>query len=147
MGRSWVLLGIGVLISSQALRAEDAQLIGDAYFASGNNSNFGSTITVNVGGPTSFQGLLQFDLSTLPAGTTTAQISNATLRLYVSRIGTPGSINIYSASGAWSESTVNGTGFPTPFALVAPAVPVTTPNAYIVVDVTDQVKSWVAGTP
>ncbi|HTS46799.1 MAG TPA: hypothetical protein VMH05_02580, partial [Bryobacteraceae bacterium] len=100
MRRSWVLLGIAVLVSSQAaMWADEAHLVGDAYFASGNSGHFGSTITVNVGGPTSFQGLLQFDLSTLPPGTTTAQISNATLRLYLSRIGTPGSINIYSASG------------------------------------------------
>src|SRR5689334_3279120 len=67
----------------------------DAYVDPGNPSaNFGSTATISVGKtvppvtakdppslPTS--GLIQFDLSQLPAGITSAQVQKATLVLYL----------------------------------------------------------------
>jgi Collagen triple helix repeat (20 copies) len=125
--------------------ADDARLVGDAWFANGNSGQFGATATVNVGGPTNDQGLMQFDFSTLPPGTTSDNISSASLRLFVSRIGSPGGIDIYTANGTWTESTVTGSGFPTPGTLLASTVPVTLPYVYIVVDVTAQVKAWLNG--
>ncbi|SPE43330.1 hypothetical protein SBA3_90003 [Candidatus Sulfopaludibacter sp. SbA3] len=41
----------------------------DAYVQLGSASNYGSQPTINVGGPNQLQGLVQFDLSVLPAGT------------------------------------------------------------------------------
>jgi collagen triple helix repeat protein len=125
--------------------ADDANLVGDAFFANGNSGHFGATATINVGGPSNFQGLAQFDLSTLPFGTTAAQVSNASLRLFVSRIGSPGSVDIFAANGAWMESTVTGTGYPTRGTLIAPTVPVAIAGSFIVVDVTAQVKAWLSG--
>jgi len=143
---SRVFLGICVAtLLPGAMWADNAHLVGDAWFANGNSGHFGSTATINVGGPTNDQGLVQFDFSTLPAGTTAAQVSNATLRLFVSRIGAPGSVDIFAANGSWTESTVTGSGFPTPGTLVAPTVPVNTVYAYILVDVTAQVKAWLNG--
>ena len=124
----------------------DQSVVGDAFFAPGNATNFGATPSVNVGGPSGFQGLLQFDLSTLPPGTTAANVSSASLRLFVSRIGTAGTIDIYSAASPWTESTVNGTaGFPAPLSLLAGSVSVSVAGTYLSIPVTNQVKRWLTG--
>lgn len=146
MRGSRVLLAVGVAVFLHAAAwADQAQLVGDASFAPGNAGHLGATPTINVGGPTNFQGLVQFSFSTLPAGTTAAQVSNATLQLFVSRVGTPGSVDIYAANAPWTEATVTGTGFPGPGTPVAAGVPVGIAGSYIVLDVTAQVKAWLNG--
>lgn len=127
--------------------AQSVPLTGDAFFASGNITNFGGNPSINVGGPNGFQGLLQFDLSFLPAGTTPGMVSNAILRLYVSRIGVAGSIDVYAAGSAWSESTVQGANAPVPGSLVAGPISVAMPNTYVDIPVTSQVLSWLSGNP
>jgi hypothetical protein len=146
MRGSRVLLAVGAAVFLHAAAwADQAQLVGDASFAPGNAGHLGATPTINVGGPTNFQGLVQFDLSTLPAGTTASQVSNATLQLFVSRIGNPGAVDIYAANAPWTEAAVTGTGFPGLGTLVAAGVPVSIPYSYIVLDVTTQVKAWLNG--
>jgi len=82
MRGSRILLAAGAAIFLQAAAwADQAHLVGDASFAPGNAGHLGATPTINVGGPTDFQGLVQFDLSTLPAGTTASQVSNARSRM------------------------------------------------------------------
>lgn len=146
MRGSRIILAIGAAVLMHTVAwADQAHLVGDATFASGNPGHLGATPTINVGGPTNFQGLVQFDFSTLPAGTTASQVSNATLQLFVSRIGAPGSVDISAADAPWTESTVTGSGFPGPGTPVASAVPVSIANSYIVLDVTTQVKAWLNG--
>src|SRR5947209_5284668 len=102
--RKFIVIGIGVLgMLCVPGFSQTAPLVGDASFATGNATNFGSTPTLNVGGALGFQGLLQFDFSKLPAGTTASQVSSATLRLYVNKIGTAGTVDIFAANGAWNE--------------------------------------------
>ena len=147
VSRILFVLGVAALLPAAASAAE-AALTGDAFFASGNAGHFGASPTVNVGGPSVFQGLFQFDLSTLPAGTTAAQVSIASLRLYVNRIGSPGSVDIFAANGAWTESTVTGSGGPVPPAqgtLVAGSVPIQIGGVYVQIDATAQVKAWLNG--
>ena len=146
MRGSRVLLAVSAAVLLHAAAwADQAHLVGDATFASGNAGHLGATPTINVGGPTNFQGLVQFDFSSLPAGTTASQVSNATLQLFVSRIGTPGSVDIYAANAPWTEAAVTGTGFPGPGTLVASSVPVSIAYSYIVIDVTAEVKAWLTG--
>jgi hypothetical protein len=143
----WIKIGVFALLQAAAW-AQTVPLTGDAVIVPGNTSNFGALQTVNVGGPSSYQGLLQFDLSKLPAGTTAASVSGATLRLFVSKIGTAGSVNIYAASSPWDETTVTGgAGAPGPGTLVAGSVPVSAAGSYIVIPVTTQVQSWLGGSP
>lgn len=68
--------------------------------------------TVDVGGPSAFQGLVQFDLSTLPSGITSANVSKATVVLFVKAVNAAGTVNISAANGAWTESGVNGNNAP-----------------------------------
>src|SRR5271169_1175414 len=94
--------------------ADTVHLTGDTQVGppSDSTNNYGTLTTINVGGATPFTGLIQFDLTTLPAGTTSAQISKATLYLFVHSVGAPGSININAATGVWQELTVVGSTAP-----------------------------------
>src|SRR5580658_5814455 len=82
---------------------------GDTYYVPGNGSNFGTGIAITVGSSSSV-GLVQFDLTQLPAGLTAAQIQSAKLTLFLDHVGSSGTINVdtVSASTPWSELTVNG---------------------------------------
>src|SRR5277367_3288097 len=81
----------------------------DAYYVPVNGSNFGTATTITVGSSGSI-GLVQFDLTQLPAGLTAAQIQKATLTVFLNHVNTGGSINIdtVSASTPWGELTVTG---------------------------------------
>src|ERR1700733_6933942 len=99
----------------------------DAYFVPGNGSNFGTATTITVGSSSSV-GLVQFDLTQLPAGVISAQIQKATLTLFVDKVNSPGSVSIYAASGSWTETGVNGTNNPTNGAAL-PSSPFSLPAA------------------
>ncbi len=95
------------------------------------------------------QGMLLFDLSQLPAGTTGNNVSSAKLRIFVDKVTTPGAIDIFASNAPWAEHTVNGVTSPVPGpgTPVQLGIPVTIANEYIEVDVTSQVAAWLNGTP
>jgi hypothetical protein len=143
-----IILGIcGLALSQAAIWAQSVPLIGDTYIQPGSAINVGGTVTVNVGGVPGFQGLFQFDLGSLPPGTTAASVSGASLRLFVNKIGTAGSINVNVATASWSESTVNGLSGVGVGQLVAGPIAVSVANAYISIPVTAQVQAWLNGAP
>jgi hypothetical protein len=84
--KSLLILGAIALIQGAAW-GQPVPVVGDAFYSS--TVATGTSPTVNVGGPTGFNGLIQFDLSAFPPGT---NVSSAALRLFVSRIGAAGSI-------------------------------------------------------
>ena len=142
------LFGIGALALLRAAAwAQTVPLVGDAFIAPGTASNFGGTVNVNVGGVAGYQGLFQFDLGSLPPGTTAASVSGASLRLFVNKIGTAGSINVNVATASWSESTVNGLSGVGVGQLVAGPIAVSVANTYISIPVTAQVQAWLNGAP
>jgi hypothetical protein len=120
----------------------------DAYVVPGNATNFGTAPNITVGN-TQAQGLLQFDMTELPGGITTNQVSKAMLTLYANSVGAPGAISVYAASGAWTESAVNGTNAPIAGAPVTlnVSVPATAKGNYLAIDVTTAVQAWVSGSP
>jgi hypothetical protein len=126
--------------------AQTVPLTQDSYVVPGTTNNYGTAATINVGGPNADQALTQFDLTTLPAGTTAANIAKATLTLFVNKLGAAGTINISVANGTWTELGVNGTNAPVPGAAVASAVSVSAGSDYIYVDATAAVKSWLTST-
>jgi hypothetical protein len=115
----------------------------DAYYIPGNATTYGKAVTITVGVASSV-GLVQFDLSGLPAGVTASQVAKANLTLYAISVSSPGTINVNTALGSWAETTVSGTaGSPALGGIVASAIPVSTPGTYITVDVTSAVQSWI----
>src|SRR3979490_1111797 len=72
------------IFTCSTAHATDVALNGDAHVSlTRSTTNFGTLANLYVGNGNT--ALLQFDLSTLPAGTTASQISHATLTLSVNR--------------------------------------------------------------
>jgi Collagen triple helix repeat (20 copies) len=116
----------------------------DAYFVPGNGSNFGTATTVTVGSSGSV-GLIQFDLTQLPAGLTAAQIQKATLTLFLDHVNAGGSINIDTVSAAtpWGELTVTGNSGISPGLAVNTSVMTNTADTFIALDATSAVQGWI----
>ena len=126
-------------------RAVEALLIADAHVSTARPAvNSGALSNVNVGN--GYIGLLQFDLSLLPAGTTSGQVSRAILRLYVNRMDMPGSVSIQPLGGAWGEYSVTNATLPS-VAGVTQIFSVTQAGAYVAVDVTSLVQGWISAPP
>ncbi len=140
--RTAIWLSLAALLLPALCMAQIAPLVGDSYVVPGTASNYGSTVTINVGGSTNDQGLVQFDLSQVPSGT----VSNATLVLFINTLGAAGTVNISAANGTWTESMVTGENAPVPGASVASNVATATAHDYVNVDVTSAVQAWLNGT-
>jgi len=142
--RIWIkcmATAVWAALSVYAAYATDATVAGDAYVNSATPAtNYGGLSNLYVGnGGTA---LIQFDLSSLPAGTTSAQIGKATLKLYVNRINTSGVVNLLPVTSAWSESSVTYATIPTLGSAVASFTP-TVAQQFIIIDITSLVQGWV----
>jgi hypothetical protein len=91
---------------------------------------------------------IQFDLSAIPTGYTSADITKASLKLYVDAVTTAGNFNVDYVNGAWSESTLTANNAPAPGNTIAASVPlvVADKNQYILVDITSALQAWLNGT-
>src|SRR5438270_243616 len=138
------LLGMGLAAVSAAglpAFAVEATLVADAHVNSARPAvNSGAISNLNVGG--GYTALLQFDLSTLPAGTTAAQVSRATLRLYCNRADTSGLVSVQPVNGGWGEYSVTFATLPA-LGSAAQVVSVSQAGAYVAVDVTALVQGWI----
>jgi hypothetical protein len=142
------VIGLALFLPAMLL-AGFAPLSGDAYINPGDPNNYGAQPVIDVGGANNSEGLLQFDLTKLPPGATSADVSSAKLRIFVDNISAFGSITVSLANAPWSESTVNGVTNPVPGpgATIRSGIPITTINQYIEIDVTSQVVAWLNGAP
>jgi hypothetical protein len=135
--------GVAVLLSAFAVpaaMATDATIVADASVSAAHpNLNFGALSNLYVGSGNTT--LIQFDLSSLPAGTTAAQIGHAVLRLYVNRVNAPGAVSIQPITSAWGELAVTNATTPT-LGPASSTVSVTAANQYAVIDVTALVQGW-----
>ena len=143
--RKRFLLGVGLAaLWAAALQAfaVEATLVADAHVNSALPAvNSGAISNLNVGG--GYTALLQFDLSTLPAGTTAVQVSRATLRLYCNRIDTAGLVSVQPVGSGWGEYSVTYATLPS-LGSAAQVVSVSQAGAYVAVDVTALVQGWVS---
>ncbi|MBZ5677901.1 MAG: DNRLRE domain-containing protein [Acidobacteriia bacterium] len=122
-----------------ALLAIDAPVSGDTYLsASSPASNFGAAASVNIAPGTS--GLVQFDVSSFPPGTT---VSVAYLRIFVNAGTAAGTLTFSPVTSPWNESAVTFGTAPTTGSPIA-AIPVSTAKTFLLVDVTSLVNSWLA---
>src|SRR6202012_5069186 len=100
-------------------------------------TNYGALTNLYVGGSgTTF---IQFDLSSLPSGTTSSQISMATLRVFVNRVNTSGPVTVQAVTGSWSESGITYASMPAIGSTVSSFTPAAA-NQFITVDVTSLVQ-------
>jgi hypothetical protein len=105
--------------------------------------NLGALPNLAIGGGS--VALIQFDLSSV--GTTDPNlIAKATLALYVNRVGQAGKIDVAPLMGPWSEGAVTFSAAPGIGGAVATSQMITAGNTWVMLDVTQLVKSWI-GSP
>ena len=136
-----VFLGSGVAHSQVTPSA-------DAYTDTATpTTNLGAKTTLGVksGSQTAF---ITFDLSSIPAGYTSANIAQATLKLYINTVVTTGSFNVVLVNGSWSEKTITASLSPALGANIVASVPLdkTAVKDYLLVDITPALKAWLDGT-
>jgi hypothetical protein len=132
-------------LHAQVLRPAQDSFVVTNFFLTNGGQQF-----IDVEGPDRFtgkqsEGLVQFDLSSLPAGLTASKVAHASLTLFVNQVNNPGTVNIYAANGNWTEAQVNGFNAPAPGAVVAANIPVSAQLTFITVDVTTAVQNWIGG--
>jgi hypothetical protein len=113
-------------------------------------TNFGSGVTLGVSNAhSSIQTTyVQFDLSEIPPGYTSASIAKATLKLYVDSLSGAGSFNVDYINGPWLESTIAYNLSPVIGGAIASGVPLTAANVnhYVNVDITPALQAWLNGS-
>lgn len=124
-------------LSPLAAQAVVLPLIADTHLAV---TNAGSSVAVNVNA--SNKALLNFDLSTLPTGITSADIAKATLVFFVKTVPTGGQLQVSPLTSAWTENATTSTA-PTAGLPLAISAPISKGNTYFAVDVTNLVLNWV----
>src|SRR5580692_7585198 len=152
MNRLRVLVSSMVLIFSSSFGASLAygQITpsADAYTNTvDSKTNYGASTLLDVDGATQ-TAYIQFNLASIPATYQSADIAQATLKLYVNTVATAGSFNVDYVNGTWTESTISSSLAPALGATIAASVPITTAdkNQFILIDVTPAVQAWLGGT-
>ncbi|MGI4758269.1 MAG: DNRLRE domain-containing protein, partial [Janthinobacterium lividum] len=129
-----------LIVSAPVAHAADVKLLADAHVSSTRSTtNFGTLSNVSVGAGTT--GLLQFDLTELPANTSAAQVAKATLRLYVNRVFTAGTVNVFTLAGSWTEAAVTFNTLPAQ-GTSAGSSQVVAAGQFVSIDVTSAVQQW-----
>ncbi len=141
------LLALTLLCAISRLQAQITPSA-DAYT---NNAvptaNYGAKTLLDV--ESSQTTYIQFNLSSVPAGYTGADVTKATLKLYVNSVTTAGSFNVDYVNGTWAENTITANNAPALGTTIAASVPLTTTekHQYVLVDITTAVQAWLNGTP
>ncbi|MGA7633143.1 MAG: DNRLRE domain-containing protein [Terriglobales bacterium] len=120
---------------------------GDSYTNTADpTTNYGASKLLDV--ESSQTTYIQFNLSSIPAGYTSADITKATLKLYVNTATKAGSFNVDYVNGTWSESTLDASNAPALGTTIQASIPITTAdkNQYILIDITAAVQAWLSGT-
>lgn len=142
ISRAALALGLAAVAVAVPVRAADVPAVADTYTSTAlPANNFGALGNVNVGGGAT--GLVRFDLSTLPSGTTGSAVARATLFLYVNKVNAPGALDITAALNGWTESAVTQSSTPGAGAPVATGLSTAAAGQWIAVDVTSIVRTWV----
>jgi len=114
-------------------------------FSTTPNQNYGALPAIAVQqGATSY---IKFNLATLPTG---ANVSKATLRLFVDAVVTNGRFDVYQINTSWSESTLTYNNAP-PLGVSATgnnpiSISSSSMDQFVVIDITPLVKDWVNGS-
>lgn len=108
------------------------------------STNYGANVLLDVSSAKEIA-YVQFDLASIPAG---ADISQATLKLYINAATTSGSFNADYVNGSWGEGTITHSLAPALSGTIVSNISITTSdkNQYILVDITPALEAWVNGS-
>lgn len=138
-----------IALSPFASFANTVHVAEDAYtMADRPNRNGGSDKRIEVRDQTGKDriGFVKFDFSTVPDDVVVDDIVKATLRMWIERVHSPGTIEVQRVDADWDETSITASSSPS-HGFVAASVAVTDVDEdhFITVDVTDLVKDWVTG--
>jgi hypothetical protein len=149
-----------VLLLPHGVAAQSGTVTDDAFLSSSKTTEVlnlnGQGISLIVAGSSAAVGSVQvgatktyikFQLqSSLPPMVAAANVSKATLKLYLSPLTTPsGAIDIYPVTSAWTESTLTTSPPTVSSTAFATGIAVGNANSFLVVDLTQLVKEWLNG--
>lgn len=143
-----LLTGAVLMFSLVPAAAQGPTVSADTYLQGGSNSaqNFGALANILVGpggaAATPNRGLIQFDLSGF-SGVQSSNVQKAVLWLYVNRVAAGGAIDVYDVTTSWVENTVTSNAAPVEGAIQG-TIPVSTANQWVGLDLTNEVKTWIA---
>src|SRR5882672_5587097 len=110
---SCVCLAFLAVLSSVALA--QAPVTDDTFVSSATpNTNSGTSPSLVVQTPGGWS-FIKFDLSQLPAGTTSGSVSKATVKLYTTAVTAQGSFDLFRVDSAWAENTLTYSNTTTPY--------------------------------
>lgn len=137
------VIAVGILAAGTAA-GQTLPVVADTYISSvKQTTNYGTQTTLLVGSGN--VALLDFDLSLLPAGTTSTNIAYATLTVFVSKATTSGVLNLVAVGSPWTETGVTFPSAPTIGSIIASAnVPAR--GGYVTFNVTSLVQEWINGS-
>ena len=143
-----LLLSALLILLVTPSQAVEAVLTDDTSFSSKPTPGRGGHPHLNLGEAESVY--LKFDLAAvLPGGVTSSQVAKATVRLWVNKVTRPGACIARAVQSPWREEN---RVFPPPVVEPPPAVSGggaihRDARKFIVLDVTDIVRSWLDGAP
>ena len=112
-------------------------------------SNYGTLPNLVVIGP-GVNSYIRFDLTTLPEGLTSYNISKATVRLYIDGVTISGTFDVYLVTSPWSEGSLTYNTAPSLSGTKLNISPISVPaskRSFIDVDVTVAVQAWQGQSP
>jgi collagen triple helix repeat protein len=138
----WLCLVVARIVSAQ-IPATD-----DSYTASSSpNSNFGSQSALDIVGP-GVNSYIRFDLTALPSGLSSSNVSKATMRLNINGVTASGKFDVYLVTSSWSEGTITYNNAPALGAKVASGIMVSASRRYFIdVDITPAAQAWLSSPP
>jgi hypothetical protein len=152
--RPGILAGVWIILGSSSTLAAEALLLQDTYVDNGTPFqtfiNYGNSGDLRVfkSGSRSMRSFLKFSLDTLPPGTTSANVVQARLRLWVSNNTLAlGTITMTPITSSWDEVTIRNITS-TNMTFGSPrltGLPVNSSSDFVSIDVTEWVKGWVSG--
>src|SRR6187431_2367070 len=134
------------LIVPHDASAVQAIPVGDAYVHTSFANPLGKKgqLRVNARSTSYFQ----FDVTTdLPDNATADQIEKATLKFFLRRVPRGGALHLATVEGPWNENNLKFSNAPTlsgPISNGTLQVDATDASQFILIDVTDIVKGWIA---
>lgn len=134
---------IALLVMGQMCPAGQIPTTADAQISAANPANnFGALPQLAIGG--GGQALVQFDMSMLPPGLDPNTVLRANLVVFVNRVVQPGRIDAAPVGSPWTEPAVTDATKPLTGSTIATSDAISAGNSYVRLDITGQVKSWIA---
>ncbi len=131
-------MGAGTLHAQQFPTAQDSYVSLDQANV-GAQHGYATSVIVD----TNDEGLISFNLSSLPSSVTSSQVTQATVTFYINQLNTSGLITLSALKHPFNEANINAYSLPSYTTTIASFTP-SASDSFITVDITPLVQSWIS---